>query len=239
METHNLPFELPSLEGFSVISRGENAWRINVPGGALLYVENVFPDKIAERSVAFLSETIDGNTSHDIATLKNDVNQFHFKNIAWKQDHAKFFSNEVALPRLTSWYGDAGRDYQYSGIKNTPNPWNKGLLYMKEQVELYAKTQFNSVLLNWYRDGQDSINWHSDNEPELGVNPIIASLSFGETREFYLRHAMDHGIKFVVPLKHNTLLVMGGALQTNWQHTVPKRSSIKGSRFNLTFRDIK
>ncbi|MDC4318744.1 alpha-ketoglutarate-dependent dioxygenase AlkB, partial [Acinetobacter baumannii] len=142
-------------------------------------------------------------------------------------------------PRLTSWYGDSGKSYSYSGIKSEPNPWNKGLLYLKTEIEKIAKEQFNSVLLNWYRNGDDYMNWHADDEKELGKNPIIASVNFGETRDFVLKNNQDENIKIKIPLNHGTLLIMKGALQHFWQHSVPKRANIKKSRFNLTFRTIK
>src|SRR5690606_15717201 len=134
------------------------------------------------------------------------------------------------LPRLTAWYGDSGKSYTYSGIKSEPNEWNKGLLYLKQQIERVAGVEFNSVLLNWYRDGEDYLSWHADDEKELGLNPVIASVNFGETRDFFLRRNVDKSQKITIPLRHGTLLVMSGELQHHWQHSVPKRKRVDGSR---------
>ena len=113
-----------------------------------------------------------------------------------------------------------------------------GLLYLKHEIERVVGHEFNSVLLNWYRDGEDYLNWHADDEKELGVNPVIGSVNFGETRDFLLRRNTDASQKITIPLKHGTLLVMSGELQHHWQHSVPKRKRVRGSRFNLTFRRI-
>ena len=161
-----------------------------------------------------------------------------FTNIAWKQDNINMYGKTVPLPRLTAWYGDSGKSYTYSGIKSEPNEWNKGLLYLKHQIERVAGVEFNSVLLNWYRDGEDYLSWHADDEKELGLNPVIASVNFGETRDFFLRRNVDKSQRISIPLKHGTLLIMSGALQHHWQHSVPKRKRVDGSRFNLTFRKI-
>ena len=148
------------------------------------------------------------------------------------------FGKDIPLPRLTSWYGDEGREYTYSGISSKPNAWNRGLLHVKNQIEQSFDAHFNSVLLNWYRDGEDYLNWHSDDEKELGINPTIASANFGQTRDFVIRRKDDKTQKMVIPLKHGTLLIMAGELQHYWEHSVPKRKKVKESRFNLTFRQI-
>ena len=110
---------------------------------------------------------------------------------------------------------------------------------IKEQIEKVAGTQFNSVLMSWYCNGEDYLNWHTDDEPELGKNPTIASVNFGETRDFQVRHKDDHQLKFTVPLQHGSLLIMSGEMQHFWQHEVPKRKKVQHSRFNLTFRMIR
>ncbi len=129
--------------------------------------------------------------------------------------------------------------YSYSGINSNPNPWNKGLTYIKQKIQSVTEDQFNSVLLNWYRNGEDYLNWHSDDEKELGQNPTIGSVNFGETRDFLIRRIDNPTMKISIPLKHGTLLIMRGEMQHHWQHSVPKRKRVKGSRFNLTFRQIK
>ena len=104
--------------------------------------------------------------------------------VKWQQDRMAFYGREIELPRLTAWYGDRGHTYTYSHIAMQPHPWTALLLDIKRKVENSVGAQFNSVLLNLYRSGRDSVSWHQDNEPELGSRPIIASVSFGETRYF-------------------------------------------------------
>lgn len=237
----NMPFDLPSQEGYAIHSLGEaDGYRIVVPHGELIYIERFFPKKISDRSVEYFLEndTVDcGNVKWKDLTQVEFTN-IHFANILWKQENIKLYGKTIPLPRLTAWYGDPGKSYKYSGIKSEPNEWNKGLLYLKQEIERVANVEFNSVLMNWYRDGEDYLNWHADDEKELGVNPVIGSVNFGETRDFLLRRNADNSQKITLPLKHGTLLIMRGALQHYWQHSVPKRKQINGSRFNLTFRRI-
>ena len=157
----------------------------------------------------------------------------------WEQGHLKIYGKEIAEPRLTAWYGDAGKSYTYSGITRQPLPWTPALLQIKERVEAVAQTTFNSVLLNRYRDGHDSIGWHQDKEPELGQNPVIASVSFGATRRFQLRHKRRKDVPRVdLALTHGSLLIMRGPTQHCWVHQLPKTAQPVGERINLTFRVI-
>lgn len=157
----------------------------------------------------------------------------------WEQSHLKIYGKEIAEPRLTAWYGDAGKSYSYSGITRQPLPWTIALAQIKERVESVAQTTFNSVLLNLYRDGRDSIGWHQDKEPELGQNPVIASVSFGATRRFRLRHKRRKDLPLVeLDLTHGSLLLMRGTTQHFWQHQIPKTAEPVGPRINLTFRVI-
>ena len=148
------------------------------------------------------------------------------------------YGKSHTLPRISAWYGDTGKAYKYSGILLHPNPWNSALLWMKQQLATVCDTPFNSVLLNWYRSGQDYISWHTDAEKELGLNPTIASLNFGESRRFLLRRNDDHEDKIEIRLAHGDLLIMYGELQHFWQHSVPKQAKIKDGRLNMTFRHI-
>ena len=151
------------------------------------------------------------------------------------------YGQRIAVPRLTAWFGDPRATYSYSGITMTPEAWTPLLLELKSLVEPKALgTPFNSVLLNLYRDGNDSVSWHSDDEPELGTNPVIASVSLGQARTFRLKHKRDDSIPPVeIELTHGSLLVMSGALQHFWKHQLPKRKSKSlGPRINLTFRRI-
>lgn len=161
--------------------------------------------------------------------------------IAWRRDVIRIQGREIPVPRLTAWYGDAGRDYAYSGIAMQALPWNRGLATLRAKVEATTGHAFNAVLLNLYRDGRDSVAWHADDEPELGAEPVIASLSFGVERDFLLRHRARrvNGLPLQrLTLAHGSLLLMHGATQRHWEHCVPKRTGVVGPRVNLTFRFI-
>ncbi|WP_430409234.1 alpha-ketoglutarate-dependent dioxygenase AlkB family protein [Kordia sp.] len=158
--------------------------------------------------------------------------------IDWKQEEMNMYGRNVKFPRLTSWYGDNDKPYSFSGITLNPNNWIKELIDIKTQIEPKCNIKFNSVLLNLYRDGNDSISWHTDAEKELGQNPIIASVNFGATRKFQLRHKNTKE-KIEINLKHGSLLIMRGELQHFWQHQVPKTKLKVNKRINLTFRQIK
>ena len=154
----------------------------------------------------------------------------------WRQESMKLYGKPIDLPRLTAWYGDAGAGYTYSGIANVPLAWTPALLTVKHAVEAHTGVAFNSVLLNRYRTGKDSVSWHSDDEPEFGTNPVIASVSFGGTRTFQFKHRKQKGQKASVELTHGSLLVMRGATQHNWLHQIPKTAKAVDERINLTFR---
>lgn len=237
----SLPFKMPSGSEYSIQWIEDlQGYRILVPNGELIYVEQFFDKKISDRSVEYFQEngTIDWRRAGWKDLTPEELSSIRFTNINWKQDSIKLYGKAIPLPRLTTWYGDSGKSYTYSGITSKPNEWNKGLLYLKQKVEHCAEVEFNSVLLNWYRDGEDYLNWHADDERGLGVNPVIASANFGETRDFLVRRNDDKTKKLVLPLKHGTLLIMRGELQHFWQHSIPKRKKVGGSRFNLTFRRI-
>lgn len=158
--------------------------------------------------------------------------------IIWNQESMNMYGKKINFPRLTAWYGDDDKPYSFSGITLQPRPWTKEILDIKHKIEPEAAVSFNSVLLNLYRNGNDSISWHTDAEPELGINPVIASVNFGATRKFQLRH-ITTGEKREIDLVHGSLLIMRGELQHFWQHQVPKTSKVVGERINLTFRVIK
>jgi alkylated DNA repair dioxygenase AlkB len=161
------------------------------------------------------------------------------KKITWRQDKIKIFGKLIDQPRLTAFYGDASKPYSYSGIIMNPVDWNDDLLFIKTRIEPVAMCQFSSVLLNYYRDGNDSMGWHADDEKELGVNPVIASVSFGETRMFQMKHRVRKDIhKLNIPLPSGSLLLMKGITQHNWLHQIPKTSRKLAPRINLTFRNI-
>lgn len=211
---------------------------IEVPDGKLYYAPYYFSTAISDAYMDDLlaCEDIDYRT-HDWRAETN-FNNLKFKNIKWHQDIVEMFGKAYPLPRLSAWHGDSDRPYTYSGITLQPNPWTDTLNSIRDALEPVCKRRFNSVLLNWYRDGDDHISWHTDAEPELGVNPLIASVNFGETRRFLIRRKDDHKCKVEIPLHHGSVLVMAGALQHHWQHSVPKQKRVKDHRLNLTFRTI-
>ncbi len=163
--------------------------------------------------------------------------------IAWRHDRITMYGRSVPIPRLNAWYGNPGHAYSYSGITMAPEPWTTLLAEIKRRVTLSAGAEFTAALINLYRDGRDSVAWHADDEPELGDQPVIASLSLGAAREFQLRHRnyRNNGLPVKrMLLTPGSLLVMRGDTQKNWLHQLPKRSlaSVPGPRINLTFRKI-
>jgi len=157
----------------------------------------------------------------------------------WRHDAIKIYGRQIPLPRLTAWYGDEGASYTYSGIEMNPAPWTPALLSIKDRIEAAAGVHFNSVLLNLYRDGRDGVAWHQDNEPELGQNPVIGSVSFGETRTFQLKHRSRKVFGIVnIDLSHGSFLLMKGPTQHFWRHRLPKTPRVLKPRINLTFRRI-
>lgn len=239
-QVNTLPFALPDQPGYSVEwNETANGFHIIVPHGELFYSEDFFNKRISDRSVEYFLEnnTNDWKTTNWRNVSDDEFKNIQFKNIKWKHDAIKMYGKNIPLPRYTSWYGDKNKSYTYSGIRSEPNEWNKGLLYIKQKIEEVADVRFNSVLLNWYRDGEDHLNWHADDEPELGKNPVIGSVNFGETRDFLIRKN-DQSAKIAIPLKHGTLLIMRGEMQHFWQHSIPKRKQVTKVRFNLTFRVI-
>lgn len=157
----------------------------------------------------------------------------------WRQDKIRIYGKQIDLPRLTAWYGDPGKSYSYSGISMDPYPWTETLREIKSRVDGEAQVRFNSVLLSLYRNGNDSLSWHQDDEPELGEDPVIASVSFGATRSFQFRYKPDKNVhKVSVDLTHGSLLIMKGPTQRFWMHQVPKTAKPVAPRINLTFRII-
>ena len=140
----------------------------------------------------------------------------------------------IPVPRLTAWYGTVG--YRYSGILHAARPLTEELRELRTLVEELAANSFNGVLANLYRDGRDSVGWHADNEPGLGAEPIIASLSLGAVRRFQLKHRTDRSLRVTLDLPHGSCLVMAGKTQQCWLHQLPKTRAPVGPRINLTFR---
>lgn len=180
----------------------------------LFYAEQWMPTGIADKMLQRLMSDVD-----------------------WKQEVAR---TGHKFPRLTAYYADEGVEYSYSGVKHEAVPLPNYLNLLRFRVEEVDDDLFNSVLLNLYRNGQDSIGWHTDAEKELGENPVVASVSLGTTRTFQLRHkkGKKHGFH-EFRLGHGSLLLMSGATQHEWLHSVPKEEGCDGERINLTFRNIR
>lgn len=174
--------------------------------------------------------------------LQNDEAWIFFERfkqeIQWRQESLRMYGREIPFPRLTSWYGDPGKCYKYSGVLREPLPWTETLLQLKERIENAITWDCNSVLLNYYRHGSDSMSWHADNEKELGMNPIIVSINLGATRKFQIKHNIT-GEKKEYFLEHGSLFLMAGEMQHFWKHQLPKTKNMVGERINLTFRKIR
>ncbi len=168
----------------------------------------------------------------------NDLFKNLKESILWRQEKLKMFGKEFNFPRLMAFYGDNNIKYSFSRNTYHAKPWNHSLLKIKAKLENDFDCSFNSVLLNMYRSGQDSMDWHQDNEKELGTNPIIASVNFGAIRKFELRNNETRE-KLIFNLSHGSLLLMKGETQHFWQHRIPKTKKDVSLRINLTFRFIK
>jgi alkylated DNA repair dioxygenase AlkB len=214
---------------------------LSLPNGDISY----YPEWLASSSLSALAPTM-----YD--ELKRQV--------AWEQTDIFLYGKKMRIPRLNAWYAAPQCGYTYSGKYFEPLPWIPLLLEIKAAVEetlrpLWIKAiaqgedttreMFNSVLVNCYRDGLDSVAWHSDDEPELGKNPIVASLSLGADRQFQLRHkdrqkhVKSEQYKQNLCLSDGDLLLMHGSMQHYWQHQIPKTKKVVGERINITFRQIK
>lgn len=159
--------------------------------------------------------------------------------VAWQSVSVKIFGRSRLQPRLTAWVADPSILYTYSGLTLPWNGWTPSLLDVKKRVEQRSQTSFNSVLINYYRDGNDSMGWHQDNEKELGVHPVIASLSMGGERLFKMKHVdVEEKSTIDFRLASGDLLVMRGDTQNFWKHSIPKTHKQVGERINLTWRTI-
>ena len=156
----------------------------------------------------------------------------------WKQEPIWMFGKQILQPRLTALYGDPKVPYGYSGIAMQAKPFTKELETIKQRLQDFTQHDFTHVLCNYYRDGQDSMGWHRDNEAVLGQNPKIASLTFGASRSFQLRPYNEKVPKINLELSHGSLLLMEGASQHHWEHQLPKTKKVQQPRINLTFRKL-
>jgi alkylated DNA repair dioxygenase AlkB len=165
--------------------------------------------------------------------------EFLRANVSWEQ---KFYTDrrtgkQMVQPRLTAWYADNSKmAYSYSGVTQVVQPWLPELLELKKKIEAVSGAEYNSVLLNFYRDGTDSVGFHADDEKELGNDPNIASISLGATRDFWMREKNSLYTSIDFELNNGSLLIMSGTTQKYWQHSIPKAFGLKEGRINLTFR---
>ena len=166
------------------------------------------------------------------------LEQALLRGLPWQVHRVRMFGREIDSPRLSCWIGDPGTAYRYSGVRHEPQPWPPALLPVRDRLLGETGVVFNSVLANLYRDGRDCMGWHSDDEPELGARPLIASLSLGATRRFALRHRRDPSRRLVLELPAGSLLLMRGQTQARWRHALPRTARPVRPRINLTFRRI-
>jgi alkylated DNA repair dioxygenase AlkB len=169
----------------------------------------------------------------------NKLMQKFIAEMPWQRKSVLMYGKEVVTPRLTVWYGDPDVDYSLSENKTYPLPWTDELLMIKNRIEPLAGYRFNTVLLNYYRDGNDSVSWHSDNDGVPGKNRIVSSVSFGQERLFDIRLKADHSQKDSVLLENGSYLLMKGNFQEEWQHRIAKSTRPMQPRVNLTFRILK
>ena len=155
----------------------------------------------------------------------------------WEERTLTMFGKQVREPRLSAWHADPDLPYTYSGSERTPMPWNEPLIAVREACQARLGHTFNGVLVNLYRNGQDSMGWHSDDEAVNGPAPIIASVSLGAERRFDLRHK-ESGEIVTTMLPHGSLLVMSGQSQSHWKHRIPRAARITDPRINLTLRHL-
>ena len=188
--------------------------RVELNNGWYIFLENFYSSS---------------ESTHLLNYLLNELN--------WKSGEIKLFGKVYPIPRKQVYFSDNGLSYSYSGKELIIDAWDENVLNMKRRLQALLNVEFNACLSNLYRNGQDSNGWHSDNEKELGTNPIIASVSFGATRRFDLKHQSNKQ-KLSFQLTSGSLLVMGGEMQHFWKHQIPKQKNINNPRVNLTFRQV-
>ena len=193
----------------------EEKQHFNLPNAELIYIPNFFT-----------KEDSDGY----FKTIETDTN--------WQHDDITVFGKTYKQPRLTALFGESEQPYGYSNIIMRPKPLTPTLKTIKQEIETFSNHKFNIVLINLYRDGNDSNGWHADNEKELGANPVIASVSFGEARPFHFKHRTVKEQRHKLILEHGSLLLMKGEMQHYWLHQIAKTKNSINPRINLTFRTL-
>lgn len=189
------------------------------------------PRELSEADVALDPAWLgSGDANRLLEALRHDV--------PWETHRLRLFGREVAAPRLSCWIGDPGARYRYSGTLFEPQPWPRVLSPLRTRLCEDLGVDFNSVLANRYRDGRDAMGWHRDDEPELGRQPVIASVSLGAVRRFVLKSVRTPSRRLALDLPHGSLLVMRGDTQRLYRHALPRTAKPVGERINLTFRRI-
>jgi alkylated DNA repair dioxygenase AlkB len=181
-------------------------------------------------SIRLFEQFLDPVTSHQV--------MLELKQTEWSDHKILIFGKWIQEPRRVAFFGNTDISYTYSGMEMALNPWTNRLESLKNSINLFTGKNFNSVLVNYYRTGDDYMGWHSDNEVELGENPHVCSLSLGQSRDFIFRLRTDHSKKIKICLQSGDLLLMENKIQKLWQHSLPKRKRANGERINLTFRNI-
>lgn len=201
----------------------------------------LFENDDSKERLATASEDADVCFVQSFITAKKADSLFaYLKDLdGWRQDFIRLFGQVRPLPRLHRWFADSNQPYRWSGIEMRPEPFPDAVRVILEDLRRESGVRFNTALGNFYRDGRDSVAWHSDDEPDLGPNPVIASLSLGVTRKFLLRKKDDHKMVRSYELTQGSLLWMSGSTQALWEHSIPKTTKSIGSRINLTFRAIR
>ena len=196
-----------------------------------LFDQQLIPVRLTEErhsQIAFWPNWFNGEIADSL--LRQSINH-----IDWRSDRIRIAGKTIPIPRLQQWFGDPDTSYTYSNIRLQAVAFPGWIDELRKQVEDQSGERFNRALVNYYRDGSDSVDWHADDEAELGFEPLVASLSLGAERVFQLRHniTQEH---LDISLPHGSLLVMGPGIQTHWQHRIAKSQKIDQPRVNFTFR---
>jgi len=166
------------------------------------------------------------------------IYQALLEQLPWQSDTITVYGKQHVIPRLQCWMGDSGLSYTYSGKTLSTLAWHPLVQKLNEEINHQLGLSNNSVLCNLYRNGQDGMGWHSDDEPELGNAPVVVSLTLGAERDFALRRKGDSRMHSKIALPHGSVLVMKAGMQSRWQHSLPKRTGVSQPRINLTFRKL-
>jgi len=199
-------------------------------------MQNLFPN---EPQLNLPDSTISYYPDFITKKIANNLFEALRHKVPWQQENIKVFGKIYPQPRLIALYGNNGKPYSYANISMQPNEFTPELLDLKQSIETKTTAIFTTCLLNLYRNGKDSNGWHSDNEKELGKNPVIASITLGQERFFHLKHRSKKDQKHKILLAHGSLLLMQGETQHHWLHQIPKTAKPIKERINLTFRVIK